>query len=147
MNFKRNSKIILIEVLYFFLNLFQRKPKQHIIKGFLKKYPSSEYPVWHKSKDNSWQVSFNEDQHYGIAVFAEDGTWLGSRFFTQFLLLPQNVRGAFESQFNKESIMRVYALKFKKANIYEFLINENKKTERLLFTTSGLLLNSSILKS
>lgn len=147
MKFKRNIKILQIRILYFILNLFEKKPEQNIITAFVEKYPNSEYPVWHKSKDGSWQVSFDENQHPSIAVFANDGKWLGSRFFIQFLLLPQNVRDAFESQFNKEFIMGVYDLKFKTANLYEFLICENHKTKSVLFSTSGLLLNITSLIS
>lgn len=147
MKLKRNIKIIQIKILYFILNSFKKQPKQDIMEAFFKKFPNSHYPVWHKTKDGSWQVSFNDNLNHTLAFFTEDGKWLGSKFFTEFVLIPQSVREAFESQFNKEFIMGVYALKFKKANLYEFLINENNKTKILLFSTSGLLLNNSSLKS
>lgn len=136
-----------IEILYFLLNIFKKKPELNIMAAFIEKYPNSEYPIWHKVSDGSWQVSFNENHHHAVASFTDDGSWLGSRIFTQFMLLPQNVREAFESQFSKDLIMGVYTLKFKKASLYEFLVNENNKTKSLLFSTSGLLLNSSSLKS
>ena len=127
-----------IEMLYFFLNLFKKRPSQNIVTAFVEKYPNSEYPVWHKIKDGSWQVSFNENKHQVIAVFTDEGRWLGSRFYTQFLLLPQSVREAFESQFNKELITGVYSLKFKKADLLEFLENEKNKTKSLIFSTPGM---------
>lgn len=147
MKLKRNIKIIQIKILYFFLSHFKNMPKQNILIAFSNKFPNSKYPVWHKTKDGSWQVSFNENLHQVIAVFNNDGRWEGSRFFTQFLLLPKSVREAFESQFNKKIIIGVYALKFKKVDLYKFLINENSKTRNLLFSSSGLLLSGTSLKT
>lgn len=146
MKFKRKLKIMQIKILYFCLNLFGKKPEQNVMSAFIEKHPNSEYPVWHKIKDGVWQVSFNENHRHAISDFADDGKWLVTRFLIQFLLLPPSVRDAFESQFNKEFIMEVYALKFKKVNLYEFFINENNKIKSLLFSTSGLLLNNISLK-
>lgn len=129
--------------MYFFLNLFWKKPEAYIRKSFNERHPNSQYAVWRRIKDGSWQVSFDEDQHQAIAAFTEDGMWLWSRFISQFLSLPQNVREAFESQFSKEFIMKVYTVKFKKASLYELLINENDKPKILLFNTSGLLINGN----
>lgn len=147
MRFKRYIKILQIKVLYFVLNFFKEKPTQNILESFYTKYPDSKYPVWQRIPEGSWQVSFNEDFHQATAVFNDDGSWIGSRCFTQFLLLPQNIREAFESQFKKELIMGVYALKFRKTNIYEFLVSENNKTKSLVFNTSGMLLKTSYLQS
>ncbi len=140
MKFKRTFKIIQIKILYFTLNLFKKKPTQKIRGAFYKKYPDSEYPIWCKIKADSWQVSFNVNQHHAIANFADDGNWLGSRFLIQFLLLPANIRNAFELRFKKEFITSVYELKFKRANLYEFFVKENNKIETLLYSKTGLLL-------
>ncbi len=136
-----------INILYFCLTFFGKKPEQNIMSAFIENHPNSKYPIWYKIKDGSWQVSFNESHNHAIADFPDDGKWLVTRFLIQFLLLPQNVREAFEAQFKKEFIMEVYTLKFKKVNLYEFFINENNKTKSLIFSTSGMLLNSISFKS